>query len=282
MSVQYFWKWLPKRGAYRAPLLRRELIFSSWPWENLHFGSRSFWLQFGFHCLLYGGDRAPTQLPGLCFHSVPVSLGRTDSEVITYLTLYGWSHSCSMNSAALQVTSLFISTFIFRAQQPVISLLHSLRYLVSTSVRMCTGLTSVCVLGTSIQFFQRGWQVKELWRSVLKVRRSSQELSSTTYFSAGAEYLHFSGFFSFFFFFFYFFFKFHTSSVEFQNKKKRKKRWKDWKNGGKYKKIWSWEKRKKRWQIFQYHMIFCWYLKPCQCFCMKHKNLAVSLVLSPH
>lgn len=120
------------------------------------------------------------------------------------LTLHGWSHSCRMNSAALQVTSLFIFTFIFRVQQPVISLLHSLRYLVSISVRMCSGLTSVCVLGTSIQFFQRGWQVKELWRSVLKVRRSSQELSSTTYFSAGAEYLHFSGFFSFFFFLLFF------------------------------------------------------------------------------
>ena len=116
------------------------------------------------------------------------------------LTLYGWSHSCGMNSATLQVTSLFIFTFIFRVQQPVISLLRSLRYLVSISVRMCTGLTSVCVLGTSIQFFQRGWQVKELWRSALKVRRSSQELSSTTYFSAGAEYLHFSGLFLSFFF----------------------------------------------------------------------------------
>lgn len=149
-----------------------------------------------------------------------------------------------MNSAALRVTSLFIFTFIFRVQQPVISLLHSLRYLVSISVRMCTGLTSVCVLGTSIQFFQRGWQVKELWRSVLKVRRSSQELSSTTYFSAGAEYLHFSGFFSFFLFFY--FFKFHTLSVEKRRRIKEKKRCKDWKNGGKYKKIWSVRKDKKK------------------------------------
>lgn len=130
-----------------------------------------------------------------------------------------------MNSAALQVTSLFIFTFIFTVQQPVISLLHSLRYLVSISVRMCTGLTSVCVLGTSIQFFQRDWQVKELWRSALKVRRSSQELSSTTYFSAGEEYLHFSGFFSFLFFFL----KFHTLSVRLKEKKKGIQRLIEWK-----------------------------------------------------
>lgn len=155
-----------------------------------------------------------------------------------------------MNSAALQVTSLFISTFIFRVQQPVISLLHSLRYLVSISVRMCTGLTSVCVLGTSIQFFQRGWQVKELWRSVLKVRRSSQELSSTTYFSAGAEYLHFSGVFSFFFFLLFFLsFILHQLNSK-KKKKKRKKRWKDWKNGVKYKKIWSMRKEKKKMTSF--------------------------------
>lgn len=133
-----------------------------------------------------------------------------------------------MNSAALQATSLFIFTFIFRVQQPVISLLHSLRYLVSISVRMCTGLTSVCVLGTSIQCFQRGWQVKELWRSALKVRRSSQELSSTTYFSAGAEYLHFSDFFLSFFFFQVSYF---ISWIQ-----KKKKKCKDWKNGGKEKK----------------------------------------------
>lgn len=45
-----FENWLPKREAYQAPLLRKELIFSSWPWGKLHFGSSSFpWgkLHFG-------------------------------------------------------------------------------------------------------------------------------------------------------------------------------------------------------------------------------------------
>lgn len=162
-----------------------------------------------------------------CFKALKFSLPRSN------FSLYGWSRSCRINPAALQVTSLFIFAFIFRVQQPVISLLHSLRYLVSISVRMCTGLTSVCVLGTSIPFLQRGWQVKELWRSALKVRRSSQELSSTTYFSAGAEYLHFSGF---FLSFFHFFSSFILYDLDSKKMKKKKKRCKDWKSGGKDKK----------------------------------------------